>query len=186
MATESPAGEPGAPAPAFSLPATDGRTLTLAGVRGERGLVVVFMCNHCPYVRGALPHLIRDALELAASGVNVVGISSNDAAAYPDDAFERMVAFAAQWTLPFPYLHDESQQVARAYGAVCTPECFGYDAALKLRYRGRVDASRHAPLPGARRDLFEAMREIASEGVAQGPQYPALGCSIKWKGNAGR
>ncbi|CAG4897738.1 thioredoxin family protein [Paraburkholderia saeva] len=184
MATESPAGELGAFAPAFSLPATDGRTLTLDDVRGEQGLVVVFMCNHCPYVRGALPHLVRDAQELAVLGVNVVGISSNDAAAYPDDAFERMVEFAAQWKLPFPYLYDESQQVAHAYGAVCTPECFGYDAALKLRYRGRVDASRNAPVPDARRDLFEAMREIAKAGEAEGPQFPALGCSIKWK--AGR
>ncbi|CAG4923821.1 thioredoxin family protein [Paraburkholderia gardini] len=181
MATESPAGELGAPAPAFSLPATDGRTLTLDDVRGEHGLVVVFMCNHCPYVLGALPHLIRDAQEPAALGVNVVGISSNDAATYPDDAFERMVAFAALWKLPFPYLYDESQQIARAYGAVCTPECFGYDAGLKLRYQGRVDASRYAPVPDARRDLFEAMREIAQVGVAQGPRYPALGCSIKWK-----
>ncbi|MGF6779934.1 thioredoxin family protein [Paraburkholderia sp. GAS334] len=181
MATESPAGELGMQAPAFSLPATDGRTLSLDDVRGERGLVVVFMCNHCPYVRGALPHLVRDARELAEIGVNVVGISSNDGLTYPEDSFEHMVEFAAEWKLPFPYLYDETQQVAHAYDAVCTPECYGFDADLTLRYRGRVDASRSAPVPDARRDLFEAMRQIAKVGVVSDQQYPAMGCSIKWK-----
>ncbi len=182
MATESPAGELGVAAPAFSLPATDGRMLTLDDVRGKRGLVVVFMCNHCPYVKGALPHLVRDAKELATLGVGVVAINSNDAVMYPDDSFERMAWFATDWNLPFPYLYDETQQVARAYGAVCTPECFGFDADLRLRYRGRIDASRKDPVEDAPRDLFDAMREIARSGVGPDRQYPALGCSIKWKG----
>jgi peroxiredoxin len=181
MATESPTGELGVAAPAFSLPATDGRTLTLDDVRGEHGLVVVFMCNHCPYVQGALPHLVRDARELAKLGVGVVGINSNDAASYPDDSFERMAWLAGDLSLPFPYLYDETQQVARAYGAVCTPECFGFDAGLRLRYQGRVDASRKEPVEDAPRDLFDAMREIARSGVAPELQYPAFGCSIKWK-----
>lgn len=181
MATESPAGELGMAAPAFSLPATDGRTLTLDDVRGKHGLVVVFICNHCPYVQGALPHLMRDARELAALGVGLVAISSNDATTYPEDSFERMAWLAADWGFRFPYLYDETQDVARAYGAVCTPECFGFDADLKLRYRGRIDASRKDSIDDAPHDLFEAMREVAHGGVGPLRQFPALGCSIKWK-----
>ncbi|MFS8979754.1 thioredoxin family protein [Cupriavidus necator] len=181
MGTESPAGDLGAAAPRFSLPAIDGRTLTLDDVRGERGVVVVFMCNHCPYVKGALAQLIRDARDLAPLGIGIVGINANDARTYSEDSFDRMVAFAADAGLPFPYLYDETQQTARAYGAVCTPECFGFDANLRLRYRGRVDASRKDPVAGAPRDLFEAMRQVAQTGEGPAQQHPAFGCSIKWK-----
>ncbi|WER50513.1 thioredoxin family protein [Cupriavidus sp. WKF15] len=181
MGTESPAGDLGTAAPRFSLPATDGRTLTLDDVRGERGVVVVFMCNHCPYVKSALARLIRDARDLAPLGIGIVGINANDARIYPEDSFDRMVAFAADAGLPFPYLYDETQQTARAYGAVCTPECFGFDANLRLCYRGRVDASRKDPLAGAPRDLFEAMRQVAQTGEGPAQQHPAFGCSIKWK-----
>jgi len=181
MATESPADELGLAAPAFSLPATDGRTYTLNDVRGMKGLVVIFMCNHCPYVQTALPRIVREARELAALGIGTVGINSNDATVYPEDSFKRMVTLAAEWQLPFPYLHDETQQVARAYGAVCTPEFYGVDANLLLRYRGRLDASRKDPVPDARRELFEAMQQIAQTGVGPDMQYPAFGCAIKWK-----
>jgi peroxiredoxin len=181
MATESPAGALGLAAPAFSLPATDGRTYTLDDVRGTKGLVVIFMCNHCPYVQAVLPRIVREARELAALGICTVGISSNDATVYPEDSFKRMVALAAERQLPFPYLHDETQQVARAYDAVCTPEFYGFDANLVLRYRGRLDASRKDPVPDARRELFEAMQQIAQTGVGPDMQYPAFGCSIKWK-----
>ncbi|MBP0593352.1 thioredoxin family protein [Paraburkholderia sp. LEh10] len=181
MGTESPAGEPGLAAPPFSLPATDGRTYTLDDVRGPKGLVVIFMCNHCPYVQAALPRIVRDARELAALGIGTVGINSNDGAAYPEDSFERMVTLAAEQQLPFPYLHDETQQVARAYEAVCTPEFYGFDAGLRLRYRGRLDVSRKDPVPDARRDLFEAMQQIAQTGAGPRTQHPAFGCSIKWK-----
>ncbi|MDR5739964.1 MULTISPECIES: thioredoxin family protein [unclassified Caballeronia] len=181
MPTASPTADRGAIAPAFTLRATDGSTHTLDSVRGRDGLVLVFICNHCPYVKAALPHLIRDAIDLAAIGIGMAGINSNDASIHTDDAFDRMIEVASEWRLPFPYLHDETQNVARAYGAVCTPECFGFDSALRLRYRGRIDASRKEPLPDARRDLYEAMRAIA-DGREPDEQYPALGCSIKWKG----
>jgi peroxiredoxin len=181
MATQSPPGELGVTAPAFTLPATDGRTYALDELRGPKGLVVVFMCNHCPYVQAVLPRMVREARDLAALGIGTVGINSNDSVTYPEDSFERMVAFAAEHQLPFPYLYDESQQVARAYDAVCTPEFYGFDAGLRLRYRGRLDASRKDPLPDARRELFEAMQQIAQTGAGPDTQYPAMGCSIKWK-----
>jgi peroxiredoxin len=181
MGTESPPGELGTAAPAFSLPATDGRTYALDDVRGPKGLVVIFMCNHCPYVRAALPRIVRDARDLAALSIGTVGINSNDSITYPEDSFERMVALSAEWQLPFPYLFDETQQVALAYDAVCTPEFYGFDSGLLLRYRGRLDASRKDPLPDAHRDLFDAMQQIAQTGAAPETQYPAFGCSIKWK-----
>ncbi|HWT39550.1 MAG TPA: thioredoxin family protein [Paraburkholderia sp.] len=181
MATESPPGELGAQAPGFTLPATDGRTYTLDDVLGPKGLVVVFMCNHCPYVQVALPRIVRDAQDLAKLGIGMVGINSNDSIVYPEDSFERMVALAAEWQLPFPYLHDESQQVASAYAAVCTPDFYGFDSNLSLKYRGRLDASRKDPIPDARRDLFEAMQQIAQTGTGPDTQHPTFGCSIKWK-----
>jgi peroxiredoxin len=181
MPTASPPGELGALAPGFLLPATDGNRYTLDSLKREHGLVLVFMCNHCPYVRAALPYLIRDAVDLQQSGIGIAGINANDASVYTDDSFERMIAQADDWRLPFPYLFDETQEVARAYGAVCTPECFGFDAELRLRYRGRIDASRKEPLPDARRDLVEAMRAITEGREIEHAQYPALGCSIKWK-----
>jgi peroxiredoxin len=179
MAVESPATRLGAAAPAFTLRGTDGRMHTLAAARGERGTVLAFICNHCPYVQAVLPRLLRDARELSPLGVRFIAINSNDAVAYPEDGFERMVAAAGDW--PFPYLHDETQQVARAYGAVCTPDFFGYDAALHLRYRGRLDAGRKQPLEDAPRELFEAMRRIAEGQLPLPQQYPSMGCSIKWK-----
>ncbi|WP_244816600.1 thioredoxin family protein [Caballeronia sp. Lep1P3] len=181
MPTQSPPGELGASASAFSLLATDGKRYTLDALKGKNGLVIAFMCNHCPYVKAAMPGLIRDACALIEMGVNVAGINSNDASVYTDDTFERMIEQANAWRLPFPYLCDDTQQAARAYGAACTPECFGFDADLRLCYRGRVDASRKEPLPDARRDMLEAMRAIAHGSATHDPQYPALGCSIKWK-----
>ena len=168
-------------APEFALPATDGRTYTLADVAGETGTLVMFICNHCPYVTGAIDRIVADAREIAALGVGVAAICSNDARSYPADSFERMVDFAEVNAFPFPYLHDESQSVARAYDAVCTPDFFGFDAGLGLQYRGRLDEGGRIAKPGARRDLLEAMAEIAR--IGQGPQMqtPSMGCSIKWK-----
>jgi peroxiredoxin len=180
MAAEAPAAELGWEAADFALPGTDGRVHRLRELAGAKGTVVAFICNHCPYVKAILPRLVRDARDLAALGVSVIGINPNDAQAYPEDGFERMVALAP--TLSFPYLHDESQAVARAYGAVCTPDFFGFDAALKLRYRGRLDASRKDTAPEATpRELYEAMRLIASTGHGPQRQQAAIGCSIKWK-----
>lgn len=172
----------GSPIHDFRLPATDGRTLALADVRGARGTLVMFICNHCPYVKAIRERLVVDARELMAEGIGVVAISSNDTAAYPEDSFERMRAIAAEWALPFPYLFDESQAVARAYGAVCTPDFFGYDAAGLLRYRGRLDAAhRGERTAGMARELVDAMREVAAGRPVSAGQVPSMGCSIKWK-----
>lgn len=180
MPTESPPGELGMRAADFTLTATDNRTYTLDDLKGAQGLVIVFMCNHCPYVKAVMPNLIRDAVDLKRIGINMAGINSNDANAYPDDAFAPMIDFANEWRLPFPYLHDNTQAIARAYGAVCTPECFGFDANLRLRYRGRIDASRKEALSDTHRDLYEAMLEIGTQNETSAQQFPALGCSIKW------
>jgi len=181
MATIAPAGELGSIAPDFRLPSTDGRDYALADLRGPNGLLVAFICNHCPYVKAIRARLVRDAQDLQALDVGVVAISSNDAVSYPEDSFDNMRRIAHEWRLPFPYLYDESQQVARAYGAVCTPDFFGYDAARKLKYRGRLDeGGRATPAPGAKRELVEAMRAIAA-GREPAEQTPSIGCSIKWK-----
>jgi peroxiredoxin len=180
MAAEAPSGAIGFAAPAFMLKGTDGRLHSLAQLAGPRGTVVAFICNHCPYVKAILPRLTRDARDLADIGVNVIGINSNDAIAYPEDSFPRMVELAPR--LSFPYLHDESQSVARAYGAVCTPDFFGFDAGLKLGYRGRLDASRReTAAEGTPRELFDAMRMIAATGQGPQVQQAAIGCSIKWR-----
>jgi peroxiredoxin len=182
MAEQTPLCDFGWLAPAFRLPATDGKTYTLDELRGPKGTLVIFICNHCPYVQAILDRLIRDARDLAALGVATVAISSNDAVAYPEDSFERMAEVASANGFPFPYLYDESQTVARRYGAVCTPDFFGFDAALGLQYRGRLDASGKNPAPdGARRELFEAMRAVAETGRGPIDQVPSVGCSIKWK-----
>ncbi|MDR2189219.1 MAG: thioredoxin family protein [Azonexus sp.] len=172
----------GRPAVDFALPGVDGRRYTLADCRGERGLLVMFICNHCPYVQAIIDRLIRDCRALQASGVGSVAIMSNDVAAYPADAPAEMRRWAAELAFPFPYLYDESQAVARSYGAVCTPDFFGYNAALQLQYRGRLDASGRAPAaPDVRRELFEAMRDIAASGCGPAVQQASIGCSLKWR-----
>jgi peroxiredoxin len=173
---------PGTPAEDFRLPATDGRTYALDDIVGRTGTVIVFICNHCPYVKAVIDRLVADARVLMAEGIGFAAICANDATDYPEDSFQNMKAFAATHRLPFPYLHDESQEIARAYGAVCTPDFFGYDRERKLKYRGRLDEGRTAPPPaGARRELVEAMRAVAATGTAPTDQNPSVGCSIKWK-----
>ena len=182
MAATAPAVELGVDAPDFRLPATDGRTYRLADVTGRKGTVIVFICNHCPYVKAVIDRLVADARVLMAEGIGFAAICSNDAQGYPEDSFENMQRFARDHDFPFPYLRDEEQSAARAYGAVCTPDFFGYDVALRLRYRGRLDEGRIEPPPRtARRELVEAMRSIAKTGQAPAPQFPSMGCSIKWK-----
>jgi peroxiredoxin len=171
----------GTPASEFRLPATDGKTYALADIAGTKGTVIVFICNHCPYVKAVIGRLVLDARTLMAEGIGFAAICSNDAKSHPEDAFDNMQRFAKAHDFPFPYLHDEDQSAARAYGAVCTPDFFGYDKERKLRYRGRLDEGRTAPLPShARRELVEAMRAIAT-GKSPSHQTPSVGCSIKWK-----
>ena len=169
----------------FELKATDGHRYRLEDLKGPKGTVIVFMCNHCPYVKAIIDRLIRDARDLAALGVHTIAICSNDPIAYPQDSFAAMQRWAEEKQFPFKYLHDATQEVARAYDAVCTPDFFGYNTALELQYRGRLDKSkREVGRPDARRELFEAMRQVAETGRGPEEQFASMGCSIKWKAAA--
>lgn len=182
MAEVTPICDFGWKAPAFRLPATDGKVYSLDELRGPNGTLVMFICNHCPYVKAVLNRLVRDARDLKTLGIASVAISSNDAVSYPEDSFARMKEVAAANGFPFPYLYDESQDVARRYDAVCTPDFFGFNRNLELQYRGRLDASGREPGPAtARRELFEAMKGVAETGHGPEEQTPSMGCSIKWK-----
>jgi peroxiredoxin len=179
---ETPVCDFGAPAPDFALPGVDGRIWTPDDCRGEKGLVVTFICTHCPYVKAVRERIVRDARGLQALGIGCVGIMSNDPSDYPEDSFGNMQRVADEYGFSFPYLVDETQAVAQAYGAVCTPDFFGYNAGLALQYRGRLDASRkETAAVGVRRDLYEAMRQVAETGRGPQDQIPSMGCSIKWK-----
>ena len=172
----------GRKAPDFDLPGVDGKRYTLADVKGPKGLLVMFICNHCPYVKAVRQRIVRDAKELMQHGVHCVAISANDVASFPEDSFDNMQRIAVEWDLPFPYLYDESQAVAKTYGAVCTPDFFGFNGQLELQYRGRLDESRKETAPeNVRRDLFEAMLQVARTGHGPQEQIPGMGCSIKWK-----
>lgn len=181
VSLQPPVCEFGKPVVDFSLPGVDGRDWSLADCMGERGLLVMFICNHCPYVKAILDRLVRDTAELKALGINSVAIMSNDPADYPEDSFDNMRGLAQRMQFPFPYLWDESQQVAKDFGAVCTPDFFGYNTAGELQYRGRLDASRKEAVEDAPRDLFEAMRQVAQTQKGPSEQIPSMGCSIKWR-----
>ena len=184
MAATPPVCAFGQPAPAFDLIGTDNKRYTLDTVRGENGLLVMFICNHCPYVKAVLDKLVRDARELAAHGVGSVAICSNDAADYPEDSFGNMAALSERMRFPFPYLWDETQSVAKTYGAVCTPDFFGFNATLELQYRGRLDDAGRSPKPEAPRELYQAMLEVARTGKGPARQVASVGCSIKWRNAA--
>ncbi|MEJ2214085.1 MAG: thioredoxin family protein [Gammaproteobacteria bacterium] len=170
------------PAPDFALPGIDGKTWTLSDCNGSKGLLVMFICNHCPYVKAIRDRLVRDTKELETLGINSVAIMSNDPSLYEEDSFENMKKVAAEFDFNFPYLIDETQQIAKNYGAVCTPDFFGYNGNLQLQYRGRLDESRkEAADPNVRRDLFEAMKLVSETGKGPKDQIPSIGCSIKWK-----
>jgi len=165
----------------FNLLGTDGKRHTLESLAGTNGLLVMFICNHCPYVKAVIHRIVRDCKELQTHGVNAVAIMSNDATEYPEDSLDNMMRIALELEFPFHYLIDETQEVAKAYGAVCTPDFFGFNNKLELQYRGRLDASRKETVVDAKRDLFEAMTEIATTGIGPREQIPSIGCSIKWK-----
>jgi len=169
----------------FDLPGVDGKRHSLASARGPKGLLVMFICNHCPYVKAVIHRIVRDTRELAALGIGSIAIMSNDPTDYPEDSWEHMVALAQELDFPFPYVLDETQAVAKSYDAVCTPDFFGFNADLQLQYRGRLDESRKEAAPdGVRRDLFEAMKLVAQTSAGPKEQIPSIGCSIKWKGEA--
>jgi peroxiredoxin len=182
VSLETPVCDFGQKASDFALPGVDGRTWRRDDCAGPHGLLVMFICNHCPYVKAVRERLVRDTRELMTLGVGSVAIMSNDPADYPEDGFENMKAVALEYDFPFPYLIDETQAVAKAYGAICTPDFFGYNAALELQYRGRLDESRKETAPEtARRDLFEGMKQVAETGRGPEHQIPSVGCSIKWR-----
>ena len=166
----------------FILPGIDGRNWSLQQCMGEKGLLIMFICNHCPYVKAVQERIVRDTNELKRFGIESVAIMSNDPNEYPEDSFDNMKLLAEQLDFGFPYLYDETQQVAKRYDAVCTPDFFGYNANFELQYRGRLDASRKEAAPsGARRELFEAMKLIAETGRGPEEQIPSMGCSTKLK-----
>lgn len=182
VSTPTPVCDFGWPAVDFGLPGVDGKRHSLASARGPNGLMVMFICNHCPYVKAVLDRIVRDARDLAPLGVNCIAIMSNDPSDYPEDSWDNMVRVARELNFPFPYVLDATQAIAKAYGAVCTPDFFGFNAQLKLQYRGRLDASRkEAASADVRRDLFEAMRQVAQTGQGPREQIPSIGCSIKWR-----
>ncbi len=175
----------GTPAPDFTLPDVEGANVSRDDFRGQRGLLVMFMCNHCPYVKHVAPELARLADEYQAKGVAVVGISSNDAAAYPDDSPEMMKREAAEQGYHFPYLYDETQAVARSYKAACTPDFYLFDADFKLVYRGQLDETR--PKQGTQphgADLRAALDGLLAGRTIAEPHKPSIGCNIKWQPGA--
>ncbi len=182
VSLETPVCEFDLPVVDFSLPGIDGKVWTPDNARGENGLLVMFICNHCPYVKSIRDRLVRDTRELMLNGVNSIAIMSNDAAEYEEDSFANMKKVADEFSFPFPYVVDGSQQVAKKFGAVCTPDFFGYNKAMQLQYRGRLDASRkEAAATDVKRDLFDAMLQVAETGHGPASQIPSMGCSIKWK-----
>jgi len=181
MATVPPVCDFDWPAPDFALLATDGQKYQLDDIAGNNGALVMFICNHCPFVLAIIDRIIRDGGELQKLGIGVAAICSNDPIAYPADSFENMKSLAEKLSFPFPYLHDADQSVARRYNAACTPDFFGFNKELGLQYRGRLDASRgQAGPPDLRRDLFDAMKQVALTGTGPAEQIPSMGCSIKW------
>ena len=168
-------------APHFSLPDVNGHVVALHAAKGKNGLLVMFICNHCPYVKAILPRLINDVRELKMLGVNTVAIMSNDPAEYPEDSLENMQKIVREMNFPFPYLLDASQQTAKDYGAVCTPDFFGFNNHLQLQYRGRFDESRKETALESTRELFMAMKLVAETDSGPREQIASIGCSIKWK-----
>ena len=182
VSLQTPVCEFGKKAPDFTLPGVDQQQWTLKKCAGERGLLVIFISNHCPYVKAIRKKLVRDTRELRLLGINSVAIMPNDTVAYPEDSFENMIRMSKEFNFPFPYLLDETQEVARAYDAVCTPDFFGYNADLELQYRGRLDAAGPKSDDDSQtRELFEAMKQVAETGRGPEQQVPSMGCSIKWR-----
>jgi peroxiredoxin len=182
VSLQTPVCEFGKKAPEFTLRGVDQQQWTLEKCAGERGLLVIFISNHCPYVKAIRKKLVRDTAELMSLGINSVAIMPNDTVAYPEDSFENMLRISNEFNFPFPYLLDETQEVARAYDAVCTPDFFGYNANLELQYRGRLDAAGPKSDDDSQvRELFEAMKQVAETGRGPEQQVPSMGCSIKWR-----
>lgn len=169
-------------APDFTLKNIDNEMKSLADIKGEKGTVVAFICNHCPYVKAIIERFAEDAKTLQEQGIGVVAIMPNDTTTHPADSFENMQIFAQEHHFSFPYLIDETQDIARAYGAICTPDIFGFNADGELQYRGRLDSAGMNPVNGeTEKELVNAMHAIAETGKGPSQQFSSMGCSIKWK-----
>ena len=168
-------------APDFMLPDPDGQMHSLGSFIGENGLLIAFICNHCPYVKAIINRLVDDTAALQQRGVNTVAIMPNDYQNYPEDNPQNMTAFINRHHIPFPYLIDETQQAAKAYGAVCTPDFFGLNKDMKLQYRGRLDDAKLGSADKRQPELLEAMIKVAETGRGPEQQFPSMGCSIKWR-----
>ena len=168
----------------FKLKSTENKLISLNDIKGSKGTLIMFICNHCPYVKAIIKDLVKDCNELNKIGINSVAISANDPTNYPEDSFENMIKFANQNNFSFPYLYDETQEIAKIYGAVCTPDFFGYNQDLKLQYRGRImELKNLVPVRNKDSELKLAMQNITKTGNGPTEQIPSIGCSIKWKNN---
>ena len=168
----------------FRLKSTENKMVSLNDIRGENGTLIMFICNHCPYVKAVTKDIVEDCNKLKELGINSVAICANDAENYPDDSFDNMIKFAKKNQFGFPYLSDESQEIARTYDAVCTPDFFGYNKNLELQYRGRLRELKNLiPVRDGDSDLLKAMRQIAETDKGPKSQIPSAGCGIKWKNN---
>tara|TARA_Y100001936_G_C15633220_1_gene437618 strand:+ start:45 stop:602 length:558 start_codon:yes stop_codon:yes gene_type:complete len=182
--TKTPICDFGKKAENFKLNSINNKITTLNDVRGENGTLIMFICNHCPYVKAVIDDIVNDCKKLEEKGVKAVAICSNDVKNYPEDSFENMVKFAENNKFNFPYLFDETQEIAKNYGAVCTPDFFGYNKNLELQYRGRIrELKELKPVRGGDSDLFNAMNQIANTGKGPLEQIPSMGCNIKWINN---
>ena len=184
MPVQTPICDFGKKALPFELKSTDNKIISLDDIKGENGTLIMFICNHCPYVRAVTKEMVKDCNELKKIGINSVAICSNDFINYPEDSFDNMIKFSKDNQFNFPYLHDETQEVAKLYGAVCTPDFFGFDKDLGLQFRGRLrELKNFIPVKDGESDLLKAMKQIAKTGKGPQDQIPSAGCSIKWKYN---
>ncbi|MDC0079004.1 thioredoxin family protein [Candidatus Pelagibacter sp.] len=184
MLVETPICDFGQKALPFELKSTDNKIISLNDIKGENGTLIMFICNHCPYVKAVTKEIVEDCIKLKKIGINSVAICSNDFVNYPEDSFDKMIKFSKDNNFNFPYLHDETQQIATAYNAVCTPDFFGYNKDLELQYRGRLrELINLVPVNNGESDLLSAMKNIAKIGKGPKEQIPSAGCSIKWKYN---
>jgi len=184
MPIQTPICDFGQKAHDFKLKSTENKIISLNDVRGENGTLIMFICNHCPYVQAVTKDIVDHCNELKKLGINTVAICSNDAESHPEDSFENMIEFAKRNKFNFPYLVDETQEIARTYDAVCTPDFFGYNKNLELQYRGRLRELRNlVPVRDGESDLLKAMKQIAETGKGPEKQTPSAGCGIKWKNN---
>ena len=182
MPIQTPICDFGQKAHNFGLKSTDNKILSLNNIKGESGTLIMFICNHCPYVKAVTKDIVEDCNELKKIGINSVAICSNDATNYPEDSFENMIEFAKKNKFSFPYLIDKTQGIAKKYGAVCTPDFFGYNKNLELQYRGRLREIKNlVPVRGGESDLNIAMKLISETGKGPQNQIPSAGCNIKWK-----